>query len=207
MQDRHILTTATTSANSNFNTYPAEAVHKAAVKCTEIYSRTLGKGLRKEVLEEMTQETEVKAYLYWDSFDPSKSKLETWVSRIAANCQRDVFRKEIRHAERFRPLFFYSEDGDEYINPYVDQAASGYEADRYVESHEAQDRIRDVWDSLPENQGTILSLTVEEGLKPKQIATVIGTTSQAVSSHLYRARQNFAQGLGKEFLADNGLAS
>lgn len=205
--EKNYTTTATTSTNSNLKTYPAEAVHKAAVKCTEIYSRTRGKGLSKEILDEMSQETEIKAFLYWGSFDPSKSKLETWVSRIAANCQRDVFRKEMRHKERFIPLFSYSKDGDEYINSYVEQAASGYEADRYVESREAQDRIRDVWDSLPENQGTILSLSVDEGLKPKQIATVIGTTSQAVSSQLYRVRQNVAQGLGEEFLADNGLAS
>lgn len=205
--EKNYTTTATTSTNSNLKTYPAEAVHKAAVKCTEIYSRTRGKGLSKEILDEMSQETEIKAFLYWGSFDPSKSKLETWVSRIAANCQRDVFRKEMRHKERFIPLFSYSKDGDEYINPYVEQAASGYEADRYVESREAHDRIRDVWDSLPENQGTILSLSVDEGLKPKQIATVIGTTSQAVSSQLYRVRQNVAQGLGEEFLADNGLAS
>jgi len=205
--EKNYTTTATTSTNSNLKTYPAEAVHKAAVKCTEIYSRTRGKGLSKEILDEMSQETEIKAFLYWDSFDPSKSKLETWVSRIAANCQRDVFRKEMRHKERFIPLFSYSKDGDEYINSYVEQAASGYEADRYVESREAQDRIRDVWDSLPENQGTILSLSVDEELKPKQIATVIGTTSQAVSSQLYRARQNVAQGLGEDFLADNGIAS
>ena len=218
MEKSYTTTLSTTSTNSFNRAFPAEAVHKAAAKFVEIYSRTGGKGLRKEVLEDLRQDIELKAFLAWDRYDPSRSKLETWVSRIATNAAHDAFRSEERRAERFVSLQSHNRNGDEYIDlaikpdrlngrPIYTSLVSGYETDRDVESREAVDRIRDVLDSLPEKQGYILSLCLEEGLTPKKIATVIGCTSQAVSSHLFRARKNVDKKLGEEFLSDNGYVS
>ena len=163
--------------------------------------------MRKEVLQDLTQDIEVKVLSAWDRFDPSKSKLETWVSRIATNCIRDAYKSEMKRASRFVSLESRNRDGDEYIDSAIELAVSGYEADRDIESREAQGRIQDAWDSLPEKQGYILSLSVDEELKPRQIASVVGLSSQAVSSQLFKARKNVAESLGEEFLTDNGLVS
>lgn len=163
--------------------------------------------MRKEVLQDLTQDIEVKVLSAWDRFDPSKSKLETWVSRIATNCIRDAYKSEMKRASRFVSLESCNRDGDEYIDSAIELAVSGYEADRDIESREAQGCIQDAWDSLPEKQGYILSLYVDEELKPRQIASVVGLSSQAVSSQLFKARKNVAESLGEEFLTDNGLVS
>lgn len=200
-------TLSTTSTNSFKLDYPTEAVHKATVKCVEIYSRKGGRFMSKEVLQDLTQDIELKVFLAWSHYDPSKSKLETWVSRIATNCIRDAFRREKRRAEMFIPLEYQKRCGDDYIESVIEPAVSGNEAYRDIESREALDYIQKAIDSLPENQGYILSLSVDEDLKPKQIATVIGCTPQAVSSHLFRARHNAAERLGKDFLAESGIVS
>ena len=218
MDKSYTTTLSTTSTNSFNKAFPAEAVHKAAVKFVEIYSRTRGKGMCKEVLEDLRQDIELKAFLAWDRYDPSRSKLETWVSRIATNAATDAFRSEERRAERFVSYQSHNRNGDEYIDLAIKSErlngrsiytspVSGYETDRDIESREAVDRIQDVLGSLSENQGYILSLYLDEGLTPKQIATVIGCTPQAVSSHLFRARKTVAKKLGKEFLSDNGYVS
>jgi RNA polymerase sigma factor (sigma-70 family) len=218
MEKSYTTTLSTTSTNSFNRAFPAEAVHKIAVKFVEIYSRTRGKGMCKEVLEDLRQDIELKAFLAWDRYDPSRSKLETWVSRIATNAATDAFRSDERRAERFVSYQSHNRNGDEYIDlaiksdrlngrPIYTSPVSGYETDRDIESLEAVDRIQDVLGSLSENQGYILSLYLDEGLTPKQIATVIGCTPQAVSSHLFRARKTVAKKLGKEFLSDNGYVS
>lgn len=207
MDKNHTVTLSTTSTNSFNQAFPAETVHKIAVRCVEIFSRTVGKGMRKEDLKDLTQDIEEKVLRYWDHFDPSRSKLETWVSLIATNKIRDAIRSEKRRVSRTVPFESRNWDGVEYIDSDIELAVSGYEADRGLESREAVDRIQEVLDSLPENQGYILSLYVDEGLKPKQIATVIGCTPQAVSSHLFRARKAVEKKLGKEFLSDNGYVS
>ena len=113
----------------------------------------------------------------------------------------------MRRLDTFDPLESVNTKGDEYIDSGIEFAAGGYGADREIESKESVNRINSVVDSLPENQGYILSLSMNEGFKPRHMAEEIGCSAGAASTLLCRARKAVAKGLGRDFLAENGFAA
>ena len=207
MENNYNTTNATVSTNSFDSNFPEVEIMDLARKSCQVYRNTRDWRMCEEDLEDLIQDTVYKAVKYWNSFDPSKSLLGTWVSRIARNCWNDAYRKEMRRLDTFEPLVSENKEGDEYIDSEIEFAAGGYSADRELESKEAVDRINSVVDSLPENQGYILSLSVNEGLKPRHMAEQIGCSAGAASTLLCRARKTVAKGLGKDFLADYGFAA
>ena len=50
----------------------------------------------KSQAEDAAQETFLKAYLHYDSFQ-GRSSFSTWLFRIAANCAKDAVRSAARH--------------------------------------------------------------------------------------------------------------
>ena len=189
------------------DTFPAERIIATARKCVHFYARSRGYYLSEEDQKDLIQDICAKAFRCWKSYDPSKSCLENWVKLIAFSCQTNTFKKSVRRAVTFKPLESYYECGDEYIDCEIERAAGGgYSADQEVQTYEAVDHIQ-VIGSLPESQRRILSLSLEEGLKPKKIAEMLGSNPQAVATNLCKARKSVAQKLGMEFLADHGFAS
>lgn len=59
--------------------------------------------------EEVVQETFLKAYRNLDGFD-GKSKIGTWLFRIASNCALDLLRSRKRHASREEPEIDVAEE-------------------------------------------------------------------------------------------------
>lgn len=207
MEKNYTTTPNTVSTNSFDSNFPAREIMDLARKSCQVYRNTRNWRMCEEDLEDLIQETVYKAVKYWNSYDPSKSLLGTWVSRIARNCWNDAYRKGMRRIDKFEPLESINTEGHEYIDSDIEFAAGGYSADRELESGEAVDRINSVVDSLPENQGYALSLSVNEGLKPRHMAGQIGCSAGAASTLLCRARKAVAKELGKDFLADYGFAA
>ena len=207
MEKNYTPNNATVSTNSFDSNFPAREIMDLATKSCQVCRNTRVWRMCEEDLEDLIQDTVYKAVKYWNSFDPSKSHLGTWVSRIARNCWNDAYRKEMRRLGIFEPLVSENKEGDEFIDSEIEFAAGGYSADRELESREAVDRINSVVDSLPENQGYILSLSANEGLKPRHMAEQIGCSAGAASTLLCRARKAVAKRLGKDFLADHGFAA
>ena len=199
--------TNTTPAQTSDNNIPGKEILTYATRSCEVLARTGEWRMTDVALEDLIQDTATKAVLYWDSYDPAKSKLSTWISRIAKNCYKDASDKEMKYRMTFRPLDARPRNDDEDIAPVREFAATGWEADREAETNEAVDHIEDVIDSLPENQRYILGLHLNEEMKPKQMAEQIGCTANAVSLHLCRARKTVREKLGEEFLADYGFAA
>lgn len=207
MENIYTTNNATVTTNSYGTDLPAREIMDLASKSCQVYRNTRGWRMSAEDLEDLIQDTAYKAVKYWNSFDPSKSQLGTWVSWIARNCWNDAYRKEMRRLDTFDPLESVNTKGDEYIDSGIEFAAGGYGADREIESKESVNRINSVVDSLPENQGYILSLSMNEGFKPRHMAEEIGCSAGAASTLLCRARKAVAKGLGRDFLAENGFAA
>ena len=180
---------ATPSTVKNTTEIPFVEIWDLAEKSTAYYARRGGRYLRPEDLQDMTSEVATRVCEKWSSYDPSKSKLSTWVGIFAHNYQVDLFKKESRKTRL----------EDTYI-------AGGYKTDSRAESYFAGKCIGEAMASLPERQAKVLSLTGDE-LKPRHIAVITDTTPNAVSVQLHKARKKASEILGEEFLEEYGVAA
>ena len=201
-----------TETNASFTTASGETVScqeifESVRKSVEIYGKTAGRCLGPEALEDLFQDAVEKVLKYRDSYDPAKSKVTTWVNRIVANCQADAFRKYMRRSTHFVPIVCRDRKGDEYINPMAESAGAGFEAWQQAEMNEADELITKATDSLNENYRFAINLQ-REGLKPKQMAEIIGCTPDAAATLLCRARKALRKELGRNSPDDNyGIAA
>ena len=207
----HTMKNIYTTTNATFTTANGETVSYQEIFDTvrtnvEIYGRTGGRLLDTEDLEDLFQDSILKALKYCSTFDPSKAQVKTWTDRIAKNAQKDAFKKVIRHHVMFEPLESRDENGVDDTDACITLAASGCWTDDEVESSEAMERIQRAIDSLPENQRFILSLHLE-GMRPRHMAELIGCTADAAATLLCRARKALKRALGRTFLAGYGIAA
>ena len=197
--------TYATFTTANGETVSYQEIFESVRKSVETYGKAGGRDLSAEELEDLFQDSILKALKYCNRFDPAKAQAKTWASRIAFNAQRDAFREHNKHLARFVRPEALDEDGEP-DGSFFDEVSDGYSADREVEGNEAMDRIENAISSLNENYQFIISLQLE-GLKPKKMAKLIGCTADAASTLLCRARKALKRVLGKRFLAGYGIAA
>lgn len=204
MKNIYTNTNATfTTANGEIVSY--QEIFESVRKSVDTYGKAGGRDLSAEELEDLFQDSILKALKYCNRFDPAKAQAKTWANRIAFNAQRDAFREHNKHLARFVRPEALDEDGEP-DGSFFDEVSDGYSADREVEGNEAMDRIENAISSLNENYQFIISLQLE-GLKPKKMAELIGCTADAASTLLCRARKTLKRVLGKRFLAEYGIAA
>ena len=199
-----------TNTNATFTTANGETVSYQEIfesvrKSVETYGKAGGRDLSAEELEDLFQDSILKALKYCNRFDPAKAQAKTWANRIAFNAQRDAFREHNKHLARFVRPEALDEDGEP-DGSFFDEVSDGYSADRKVEGNEAAERIMNAIGSLNENYQFIISLQME-GMKPKKMAELIGCTADAAATLLCRARKALKKVLGKRFLAEYGIAA
>ena len=199
-----------TNTNATFTTANGETVSYQEIfesvrKSVEIYGKAGGRDLSAEELEDLFQDSILKALKYCGAFDSRKSQAKTWASRIAFNAQRDAYREHNKQIAKFVHPDTLS-DEEELNVPFFDRVAGGYSADREVEGNEAVERIMNAIGSLNENYQFIISLQLE-GMKPKKMAELIGCTADAAATLLCRARKALKKVLGTRFLAEYGIAA
>lgn len=199
-----------TNTNATFTTANGETVSYQEIfesvrKSVEIYGKAGGRDLSAEELEDLFQDSILKALKYCGAFDSSKSQAKTWASRIAFNAQRDAYREHNKQIAKFVHPDTLS-DEEELNVSFFDRVAGGYSADREVEGNEAVERIMNAIGSLNENYQFIISLQLE-GMKPKKMAELIGCTADAAATLLCRARKALKKVLGTRFLAEYGIAA
>lgn len=168
---------------------PFMEIWALAEQSTAYYARTKGRNMLEEDLKDLTFDVFERVVDHWPSYDPSKSKLSTWVNIIARNCQVNLFKRVSRQTRL----------EDSYV-------AGGYETDSRAESYFARKCIDEAMASLPERQAEVLHLTGEE-LKPRHIAAIADTTPNAVSVQLHHARKKASEILGEDFLEDYNVAA
>ena len=199
-----------TNTNATFTTANGETVSYQEIfesvrKSVEVYGKAGGRDLSAEELEDLFQDSILKALKYCRAFDSSKSKAKTWANRIAFNAQRDAYREHNKQIAKFvHPTALNNQEG--FRISFFDRVADGYAADREVEGNEAVNRIMNAIDSLSENYRFIISLQME-GMKPKKMAEIIGCSANAASTLLFRARKALKMELGTRFLAEYGIAA
>lgn len=202
MNNNYIAMHSTISTNCYGNDFPTREVYDIARRSVEVCARSKGWYLRAIEIDDVIQDTVIKAFQYWNTFNPERAQLKTWVSRIAVQRLSDALKKE----KGLTPLEYHSKEGDSYIR--FDRTYDvGYEADRGLESYETMESISEAINSIPGNQKRILELSLDEDLKPRQMAERVGCSADAAAVLLCRARKAVRKRLGHEFMDEQGFAA
>ncbi len=136
----------------------------------------------REDIEELVQDTLVKAFASLDTFR-GDSSLRTWLFTIERRLMLDRRRAERRDRETV-PI----EEAD---------SVSEYGALDTLIAEETQDKVRRSLKALSPTQREVFTLRVQQGLSYREIAEVVESTEGAARVHYHNAVRTV-----KEFLED-----
>ena len=132
--------------------------------------------------EETAQDVFLQVYKSAGSF-LHKSKVSTWIYRIAVNRSLNI----IRHNKRSR--WIKSLTGME------TEASGGEDPDKQLEKKEMIELLKAAVDSLPEKQRVAFILNKYENLAPKEIGEILGIYTNSVEVRIHRAKINLQKKL------------
>jgi RNA polymerase sigma-70 factor (ECF subfamily) len=105
-----------------------------------------------------------------------QSKVSTWIYKIAVNRSLNVIRRNKRFG------WIKSLNGMELEEP------GGGEPDKQFENRELRRILKTAVDSLPEKQRTVFILNKSGNLSPREIADILGLSTNTVEVRLHRAK-------------------
>src|SRR5207249_4599524 len=141
---------------------------------------------------DLAQETFAKIYQNRARFE-ARQKFSTWLYAIASNLVRDRFRWRLRHAQ----VSLDAKDearGTGLHDKLAEDRPSPVET---IQTEERAEAVRRAVAALPEELRLPLILTEYEGRSQAEVGEILGCTTKAVETRLYRARQLLRARLGK----------
>ncbi|HEX2723535.1 MAG TPA: RNA polymerase sigma factor [Gemmatimonadaceae bacterium] len=159
---------------------------RAATRIVERHAEALARfavssGEREEI-EELVQDTFVRAFSSLDSFR-GESSLRTWLFTIEKRLMLDR-----RRAEKRQRATVPVETAD---------ALTEYDALDLLLAQEAESRVRKAIVALSPMQREVFVLRVEQGMSYREIAEIVGTTEGAARVHYHNAMRAV-----KEFVSE-----
>lgn len=133
--------------------------------------------------EDLVQETYLKAYRFWDSYQQG-TNIRAWLFRIMKNSYINRYRKEVREPEKV----VY----DDVTNLYTrtgDDAADPHDAQESTFGSLLDDEIAGAVASLPAEFRTVVILCDIEGLTYEEVAEFMECPLGTVRSRLHRGRK------------------
>lgn len=146
---------------------------------------------RRELVEDVFQETFLQLFTSRDSFD-TKRPLRPWLFTIAANKAKDALRKWQRKNAIPIGTMGDSEDlsFDDILNSITSDKTMPYEK---VQKSETATHVRRIIVDMPENLREILVLAYFHGFSYKQMAEILSIPIGTVKSRLHTAVGRFAK--------------
>lgn len=161
-----------------------------------IFRTCMGFVHNREDADDLTQDVFIQAYQSLQDFR-MESAFSTWLYRIAVNASLNKIRKS-------RKTNFFQLIGS-FLGGSNQEASLVYASDpdnpeTILIKEEHSQWLREVLDSLPENQRTAIVLSKYDDLHQKEIAEIMNLTEGAVEALLQRAKKNLREKLsgGKE---------
>ena len=168
----------------------------------QLYSAALRMTRNPADAEDVVQETYLKAYLAYDSFEAG-TNLKAWLYRILTNTYINRYRKKQRRPNEVE----LGEVEDLYLYKRIGSAETG-SASRSAEMEVLQslvsEDVRKAIDSLPEHFRMPVLLADVEGFAYKEIAEILDVPIGTVMSRLHRGRKTLQKALW-EFAQERGL--
>ena len=151
-----------------------EALYRTALRMTKNESNA----------EDLVQEAYVKAYRFWDRFEPG-SNCRAWLFKIMTN----IFINEYRSKTRSPMSVNVDELDDNFIYGQlaVDQTTRNPEQELF--SRIFDDDIKKAIESLPDDFRLVVVLAFLEGFSYQEIADIMDLQLGTVKSRLHRGRK------------------
>ena len=121
--------------------------------------------MHRENTEDLVSDIFMRAMSHYDSFDPSKASVRTWLCTIARNCLIDYFRKNGRRK---------TENLDDAPEP---SAVDEYE----ILKNPVNQEVYRLLEKLSDEERELLSMIYMQELKNPQIGEILGINAKAVS--------------------------
>lgn len=201
-----------TTTNASFTTSDGrivrlEPVFEGIGKTVDHYAHMGKNGLSSETLKDLqdaAQDAAVKVLENVDRFDLDKchGRPQAFGQCVAKSKVLDAFDKADRHRKTFTPLVRTNQDGEEEESQVIlDLVGDEFGPERQIESQENMSYIMDKMNSLNDRYRRVIQLKAD-GYKTREIAKILGCTTQEASMTLCRARQAMKKALGREFLSE-----
>ncbi len=151
---------------------------------------------------EVTQETFVRVYQHRDRFRRD-ARFSTWLFTIAANLCRNRARWRKRHPTTPLDAPAIDRDGSESHDrtDWIADERAQLPSDKLAKEETVR-AVRAAIDELPHDLKTALLLFQYEGMSYQEIAAVVGCSTKAVETRLYRARNRLKKTLARHLLDD-----
>lgn len=151
--------------------------------CSTFISNKYVKVFSSEEMEDIVQESMIKAYTGLASYD-SRFAFMTWLMRICRNTATDHIRKNKLLAT------------EDYIEPDSEKAATVASPEETMIAAQEEDSFNRMIGILPDSYREVLKLQFE-GMDCRQIAEKLSISVANVKTRLYRARQELARMKGQ----------
>jgi len=154
--------------------------------------------------EDLVQETYLKAYRAFDSFQQG-TNLKAWLYKILTNTFINRYRAKKRRPEEsdiddIEDLYLYRRLGG------LEAATAGRSAEEEVLERFTDTDVKEALESLPEQFRMAVLLADVEGFSYKEIADILEVPIGTVMSRLHRGRKALQKALF-EFGLERGLAT
>ena len=157
--------------------------------CMRVYSFFAKRLAIKEVCEDLTSDVFYSCFKKYDSYDPSKASVATWIFSVANNKLKNYYRDKKEHV---------SIDDEEIIINL--SSSSDMETAVYLTQMKAHLKAALESESISDRERTIVQLRFNSGLTSEEIAMQVGTTAGNVRVILNRTLKKLA-----EYFRDNGI--
>jgi len=159
----------------------------------QLYSAALRMTRNRADAEDVVQETYLKAYRAYDSFQEG-TNLKAWLYRILTNTYINRYRKKIRRPaevdlEEVQDLYLYRRIGS------ADSPDSARSAEDEVLESLVDTDIKSAVEALPEHFRLPVLLADVEGFSYKEIADIMEIPIGTVMSRLHRGRKALQKSL------------
>lgn len=173
-----------------------QLVHKYL---TPIYNFIFQLTHDRNVAEDLTQETFIKAWKHFARFDQKKS-FKTWVFTIAKNTTYDFFKKK-----KSLPFsFFEDEEGESTLNMIDD----GKELpDEILEKNETVEDLERALEKIPELYRSVLLLAYREDFSLTEIAEILHVPYNTIKSRHQRALKLLKQAFSEIDASEQGKSA
>lgn len=134
--------------------------------------------------EDLVQETFVKAYRFWDRFEPG-SNCRAWLFKIMTN----IFINDYRSKSRTPTPVNVDDIDDSYLYNYLAGTQSESNPEQQFLSKVFDDDVRQAIEELPDDFRVVVILSFLEGFSYQEIAEIVGLQLGTVKSRLHRGRK------------------
>ncbi len=150
-----------------------------------LYNTALRMTRNAEDAEDLVQEAYLKAYKYYDKFQPG-TNFKAWLFKILKNTFINSYRKK----QRIPPQSDFAEIEDAFENQVRDDVAPAVKSpEQELLEGVLDEDVQRAIDELPEDYRMAIVLADLEGFSYKEIAEILEVPLGTVMSRLYRGRK------------------